>query len=579
MKTYGKHGRSRSIVTTQELNSQDFSDDEHHWDTFTSDGPSELITPKTSIDDSTADTVPKRLTTNFDKGSTVDLEIFGFLEDPPLKRRRRTRQSKAKADNEDTDCDTADTFFSSQAERSFQSTIDDANSMLSKIGGDQQSEKTEWIPFSQNSTSASNNESDLVSRVTYGNTRTIFQCNDEKETLSDSAESAQDAPECGQSTQHFNHLKSMGETLRYQDDLEFMLQSELDMTTSAKLSRMLSVALNLLNNPGLLQYVVKHCQKEVWRWSLDMSNSKDPVLLQLCAFVLDIVALGTENSLWGFLDFNSFILPLIQFDYISSKVHGNDHTKACYREFLDLTGSKPGAFYGFKLWNSSFDHQELLEHTTFQEITQLLKDDSVCTSQVLEIAEKALCKKVSGPICFLELFEVLCSLFSSYKENDCFIKVLVKVTNDITQVSGIAACEAAKILQRSLSFIFEHSSFLLYDTKDELMDVLILHLGLCLNLAQTCGVLEQAPETKISQKLYGVFQALHQSSDECSGRNFNQNMYILICCYLSHHQRFTFQPAERSFAQVRLRNFSEEIKVYNKCIYFSVQKVLEAKYV
>ncbi|SCU93880.1 LAME_0F05314g1_1 [Lachancea meyersii CBS 8951] len=579
MRTYGRLGRAERSVFLRKACVANFSDEEAVSESLSSDERYETITPKTSIDVrvESDDLKPSQDTCvpEYPK-APVQFELLDFLDQPPCKKRRRTRQARPDATGDDIDCDSQETFFSSQAEKSFQSTIDDANSVLLQLGGPLQGPKTELAALDTDPVvSGSQNwpGADLASKKLYGKTRTIVQhADDDDDVLPDAEDGSSDTVECSQSTQHFNHLRAMGETLKYQDDLEFTLQVSLRSNLDTRISSVLGLALNLLNDAGFLDYAVKHCQKEVWEWCLRLLLDSNVLLLHAGAFVLYKLALKPDHSLWGEMDFPTVIFPLIQQTQVATTDDCTEHVKGSYDEFLLLTNRKPGLFYGLKLWNHCLDREESLDEGAIDAILEVLEKDCCHTPDALAIAEKVLSKKgTDNDVSQSRWFKALSQYCSSQATNHSLIKALVKITNDEIEVyDGMS-----DVFRCSLTFILVNSALLFQNTREDLIDVFVLHLGLCLNLVRIQSLMHQVSEDEV-QKTHEVLQQLLRSSDKTLLRDFNQNMYVLICCYFACSGVLTFQPAETKIVRHRLNAFAKEIEPFNKSIHGNVLQMLDA---
>ncbi|SCU80451.1 LADA_0B07536g1_1 [Lachancea dasiensis] len=568
MRTYGRHGRFRSLIASQELSSESFSDEERNWDTFTSDEPFEALTPKSSLGGEPNPKVMHCAEKSAHGKTATRLEVLDFLDEQPLKRRKKTLQHSTRVDPDNTsDCDSS-TISSSQAERSFQSTIQDANKMISTIGEAVNRGNPDWqlagSALSENPTASGSSST----RITYGKNRTMVFNEDDEGVASYSSDEDHNSREFSQSTQHFNQLKSTGETLGYQDELEFMLQRDATMTAPAKRSRLLDVALAFLKSPEMLEYAIKHHQTEVCESVLDLCSFENYTFVHVGGFVLSQLRLQPDNSLWNSIGLRNLLLQLVhpESDYTDRAV--TEVLLSRYNEFLQLVGSTSGLLYGLKLWNVSLDHHDVVDSRECDIAIRLLEENCSYPHDLFKVAEKILCKSSSQAVPLSRWFEALVSWFPAHITDDGLVKALVKATNDNTQLQGRGA---EKVFEASLSFLLEY-----LHSAQNLEDVVVLHLGLCLNVIQIQGVLQVALGEKMLDRLYCMLKDLHKLSDKGCAYKFKHNMYLLICCYISLHQSLSFQLAERKFVETQLKAFASEVKLYNTSIYASICTVLES---
>ncbi|CUS21612.1 LAQU0S03e06612g1_1 [Lachancea quebecensis] len=573
MRSYGKNGRYRSLVQPQTTQLQEFSDEGESFHENTSDKAMETVTPKSSFDADAPSTGEKD---THAKEKTTGLDMFDFLDEPVRKKRKRAAQPKTDSDAcEEAEYDTADAFFSSQAEQSFQSTIDDANSMLSRICGESKA-KAEWESSGTQEDMGDRTPDDTDNKVMYGKNRTMLHCEDEPEITVEPPEDLRDSAE--PSTHHFNHLKTMGESLKYQDDLEFMLQKEAQMTLAAKTSNLLIFALNLINNAGFLEYVIKYSRKEIWQWCLQLGNNEDPILRHLCAFIFAKLPLDADDPMWGELNLYEFVLPLTSQKSASLKIKGSKFTEMSYLEFLNATDSKPGLYYALRLWSPFLGHQKEISQTVVDTFTTLLKSRCEYSDTILPIIERLVSKEtVEGhSACYKHMMQTLVPLFGSHACNDSLIKALVKMTNESALVAELKDDQKTVLLTSSLEFLLAHNRFLFDEHEDELLDIFVLYLGLTLNLVKALEQDDVVFEDKepLIEQLKHTFQDLQAASDESTQHNFNQNIFILIYCYIAMRNKVFLQRAERAFVILRLEAFLQEIKQYNESIYSAIAVVL-----
>lgn len=573
MRSYGKRGRFRSLVRPHQTQLQEFSDEEESFQENTSDKAMEAVTPKSSFDADALNAGEKRNTT---KEKTSGLDIFDFLDEPVRKTRKRAAQVKADSDAcEEAEYDAVDAFFSSQAEQSFQSTIDDANSMLSRICGESNA-KSEWESSGTQDDIDARTPDDTDNKVMYGKSRTMLHCEDEPEVTVEPPEESHDSAE--PSTHHFNHLKTMGESLKYQDDLEFMMQKEAQMTLAAKTSNLLIFVLNLINNAGFFEFVMKYSRKEIWQWCLHLGNCEDPVLRHLCAFIYSKLPLDADDPMWGELNLYEFVLPLTSQKSGTLKIKGSKFTEMSYLEFLNATESKPGLYYALLLWPPFLGHQKEIDQNVVDAFTALLQNSCEYVDTILPIVEKLVSKEtVEGhSTSYKNMMQALVPLFEPHARNDSLIKALVKMTNESTLVAELKDGQKTVLLTNSLEFLLAYDRFLFDEQESELLDIFVLYLGLALNLVKALKQDDAVFEGKnpLMVRLKCTFQDLQAASDESNQHNFNQNIFILIYCYIAMHYKVRLQEAERAFVIPRLEAFSQEIKRYNESIYTAIAVVL-----
>ncbi|SCU91581.1 LAFA_0F04610g1_1 [Lachancea sp. 'fantastica'] len=604
MKTYGKLGRSKWTLRNVASDGANFSEEEALSDSFTSEDCGDSITPKTSIEltaetrDSVASKSPIHPKT-FKK--PLQEELFDFLDQPVLKKRKKTLHAKPDAiydddsDNDDgsePNCNNSQAFFSSQADKSFQSTIDEANTMLSQLAETQNGTSDALAVFdpvdSVDEESRSFNNADTASKKLYGRTRTIVQQADDDDDNDDdgnddddvrageaiprSEDAYLDEVDCSQSTQHFNHLRVMGETLKYQDDLEFLMQESPQANPETKTASVLGLALSFLNDSKMLDYAVKQYQLELWEWCTSLCQNANDLTLHVGAFILDALAMKPENHASGKLNFQKTVLPLVTRIKIVPTDLYTKHVELNYGDFLKLTGDKSGLFYGLRLWNLCLDRHESLEDADALEIIlQTLENNQSYANDALIIAAKVLTESTVHQKSRSRWFRALRPLCCSQATNQDFVKVLVRLSNDAFEV-----CDGMEdVLKTSLIFVLDNSVLLLQSGRRDVIEVFVLHLGLCLSLVQIHGLVKLVPDCTVRQT-YKVLQQILEGSNQALLCDFNQNMFILICCYFACSKCLTFQPAESDSINLRLKAFAEEIEPFNESIHTNVTQVLDA---
>lgn len=373
-------------------------------------------------------------------------------------------------------------FRARQTKASFQSTIEEANTMLSQIS-DTSRERTDWaVECSQKEKLYDGSFDETDTKVRYGKTRTMIYREDE---ISASAEGADEAEvESDQPTQHFNHLKSMGESLKYQDDLEFMMQKGVSLDPKTKLSNALNIALGFLTNAELLAYAVKYAQEDVWRWSLELGEPENLTLLYLRAVIVSEILVESKSPPSFDLSLEDFVAPLARLEQAPVEFDGSQFAKSNYHELLGLIDSKPGVYYALRLWNHQLHYKESIDEISAKVLVQLLVQRDSYEQLKFQVLEILLSKDSNNDEHSFSrnLMSELSPIFAQHVSNGNVIKALVKLTNGNSL--DFQSSQLGIIMSQSVNFMLDHSEFLFTTAEGELLDTFVLHLGLILNMVQ-----------------------------------------------------------------------------------------------
>ncbi|KAF4006725.1 Protein RAD61 domain protein [Saccharomyces cerevisiae] len=97
------------------------------------------------------------------------------------------------------------------------------------------------------------------------------------------------------STNHYNELKNMGDTIKYQDDIEFLLSNSKsnDNTTvpiNEYFKKLLNLSLMIINDEEFFQYAKRYFKKEIIKLSFAQFRSDFPELILLQGYLLHKVS-------------------------------------------------------------------------------------------------------------------------------------------------------------------------------------------------------------------------------------------------------------------------------------------------
>lgn len=586
MKTYGKKGFHIRPIDRLSTNVANFSDDEVETTDIGSEGTTEIEPLEAKLVVATSkpgSTILKHqrdseddLNATCKSKDSKKLDFFSFLEDTPVPKRRKThsfRKESAK-NNEDS----SDDYESNINSESFRSTIDGINELLSSIKGAEKGELVLTDKLQDN-----NNVEQHEAAGTYGSTRTML-CREEDESIQGSASENEEYQGKGEgepqmrekddgATHHFNQLKVMGESLKFEDELEFLM-SDADKNIQSFTSRLLTLSLDILNNDELRAYIMKYQHKDVWNWCFKVSDPHNAVLLYIQAVIATIIPLDDRQNLWYRLDIDDFILPLTSQKIVIENIEGTKFMQLNYRDLLAKTERRTGLYYALTLWPKCQKPDRELSEIQYSTIINLLKNQTERMDMLLEVVEVIIPNEFPMKLSkrCIDLFNILSQMLEQLTENETLIKSLIKLTNNRTIISSLPTKQRVDLLKRSLSYIANAASVFESQSSSRDSGLAILHLGLALNLILD---LKDASLQIHYDVLHELKKKYHKILSRIAKFNFGENMYLLVFIYVSKIANISLDSVANVDVYQKLHDFSSEVKMYNKSIYFGIQALLD----
>ncbi|KOH00872.1 Rad61p [Saccharomyces eubayanus] len=341
------------------------------------------------------------------------------------------------------------------------------------------------------------------------------------------------------STNHYNELKNMGDTIKYQDDIEFFLSnSKNDNNDEQSINDYFKILLNLslmiVNDDGFFQYAKRYFKKEVIKLVFSRVKLDFAELLLLQGYLLNKVS---ESQ----CDFPSnFEVFSIELSRNTSKVskrnkHMNKLSSLNFEDFLRKTHFKTGLSYSLSLWSiyGKFSKDIVKRISTVASDRYLFNQD---INKILHLLEKIVSSSTFGLI-FIKQPDMLDGVVGNIKEefknmvdNDSLIKVLILLTN-IEGYGHSLNEDMDAIYQDSMNTIL-NGIYPLIDTK---VDIILLHLGLCLNI---CG--RKSSCLKIDEKLWrnmkATFVKMILDDSEVENR-LTQGLFYLNFAFVVNQQK------------------------------------------
>lgn len=551
MKVYGKRSGSSRIYADQDDEFEvELSDEESEPEHLSESNVHETI-PGNSTDDGLPMTSDLKENSSF--ASSVDsnfahLKAFDFLDNAqkPQKRRRINQEGRFEDRQDEED--------SGENRNPLNSTIDDLDKFLSSLkSGDemllQDTFKKELQKSVENSTVKDN-----TGKLTYGRSRTMLISKDDEEGLEAEDEDPKstkldDEKKDGSQTFHINELKNMGDMLQYQADLELLLEgSPSRMSRFQFVSHLLNIALAMNGDPEFCRYIKKKQTIEMWNRIFSQFDLNDAVLLLIQGFLAIKFQLPSEE-LPEFFD--EFVLALYKFTKLPENgISGNKIAQLNYADFLHNTQNRTGKEYALKLCVQypavllsysplvnqivhDLEGNASLPLGFFSAIEQLVSSEKILQddSLVSMIANK------------------LVDLLPIYCENDHLIKSLILVTNE-----KIAERES-EIFQLSMKFVLDHLPPL------GSVDVLILHLGLCLNVISG-DTAKLHVENTLWLQAQNQFQKLKSNNDY----SFLLNLFYLNFAYMTVLLDKRLSTKAKTDLTSQLELFAQDSQHYNESI-------------
>ncbi|GFP69254.1 protein RAD61 [Saccharomyces cerevisiae] len=373
------------------------------------------------------------------------------------------------------------------------------------------------------------------------------------------------------STNHYNELKNMGDTIKYQDDIEFLLSNSKsnDNTTvpiNEYFKKLLNLSLMIINDEEFFQYAKRYFKKEIIKLSFAQFRSDFPELILLQGYLLHKVS---ESQSDFPPSFDNFSIELSKDDgkiRTKKNKHINKLSHLNFEDFLRKTQFKTGLYYSLSLWemhgNLSLDiikrisilasNKDLFSRhvKTFVPLLEKLITDSEFCHMYIE-----------QPEMFDSLISNLNNQFKDMLDDDSLIKILILLTN--MEVHNYTLWkEADMIFQSSMNTILES----IHPLTDAKVDNILLHLGLCLNICS-----RENSRLKLDGKLWydmrTIFVKMIRDGSDTENR-LVQGLFYLNFSFLikQRKENSNLDPGELNLLLVELEAFKSETSQFNEGI-------------
>ncbi|CCF58263.1 hypothetical protein KAFR_0E01090 [Kazachstania africana CBS 2517] len=533
MKTYSRRGRSAPVISYSKLRTPDFSlsdnDDQDLSDDSFDGGDGndvidesndsakteveiiisskaafieeaaelELTTDKNDPPDNELETVDNLHTTEEIQDQDDHLIAFDFMDSTKKVKRRRTNYKRTTMD-----VDSEDNSPISKKTSTMKKVVEDVDDFLSNLKPFNEEYLQKMIENEllketndQDCTEADNT---ISSQRVYNNKRTILhKTNEFEKDVADDDESGQlDEHEDGHSdrtikndvTYHYNELKNMGSSIKYQEDLEFLtFNGSTDMKISSFASKLLNFIYAIDNDQSFLEYIQKNHESKLLDWCFTKNVLDIPELLVLQgALMYKLNIKLADNNIHKIANLGAFLIALSKIEGIpnSSKIFkSNKLLNLSYQDYLEKRNiGEDGLFYSIKLWeryNTAFKGS----HPTIKRLLEIIKkgDINIAFLIVLEtVLSLVNFRNERVSINLSKTVGPLVTNFNGFKENDKYVKNLILLTNEDTILVKIPQGEKNSIFLNSFNFVLSNIN------EAENLDILLLHLGLCLNVINEC---------------------------------------------------------------------------------------------
>ena len=382
------------------------------------------------------------------------------------------------------------------------------------------------------------------------------------------------------STNHYNELKNMGDTIKYQDDIEFFLSDSKSndnntIPINEYFKKLLNLSLMTINDEGFFQYAKRYFKKEIIKLSFAQVRSDFPELVLLQGYLLHKVS-ESQSDLPS--NFETFSIDLSKDDgkmWRKKNKHINKLSHLNFEDFLRKTKFKTGLCYSLSLW----EMPGKLSMDIIRRISILASNRDLFSRHIttfIHLLEKLVTDPKFGHI-YIEqpdMFDgVIINLNNKFKDildNDSLVKILILLTN-MEGHNYTLWKEADMIFQASMSTILRSIHPLIYAKVDNVL----LHLGLCLNI---CG--RKKSDLKVDVKLWHnmrtVFVKMVRDGSDIKNR-LTQGLFYLNFSFLikQRKEHDNLDPEELNTLLVELEAFRSETSQFNEGISNKIEIALD----
>ena len=493
-------------------------------------------------------------------------KAFDFLDSNTNTKKRRTNYRR----NNSEVCDIPATGFPSIP---IDRTVSDLNAFLSSLQPANGEDDLQETLERELRKSVQESKSKVRGRVMYDRSRTMLYNKEEEENAIEEGEEKEDTTEISEedpssadgSTHHYNELKNMGESLKYQDDLGFLTEkSPSKLDTDSFTSRLLNLALTLKQDEDFLLYVDKHCAIDVCSWSLAKKALDHPVTTMLQVFLLAKIDLPQESL--PFLS-EKLIVALLSADKVPPKsaLHSK-MTRLNFIDFLKRTDHTTGQVYALEL---CLKYRNILKSEDIsRRVIRLIEENKNPQLRVLlhPLADCILTQDTTILQDFTQGSSLLSNLVAALPQecNDEFlIKSLILLSNEHKIITQASKDDKTKIMNCSLDFVLDN----VRAEKSDNLDMVILHLGLILNLVDACDWQIDASRLELARDM--LYKNMNTGNTE-----FMVFMLSLALTHLLHRSGVLLPRDEKNLLTKILKPFDSEAKNCNESIRIKVTTAL-----
>ncbi|AMD22019.1 HGL321Wp [Eremothecium sinecaudum] len=568
-RVYGKFRKLSNVLNTvSDHDIKDdswFSDDDENTDRLISDDTTKVnVTPELDLQGSEPGFSEAK------SGSTklvCDDVVWEFLEKPSPVRKRPRRIATVEND------DSSDTLMN----QGYKKALNTVRDILGSI------KPSQGLVLDMEALRGDVDEQEEdTGCVKYGRTRTILvkkheSSDDDEEGSGNGAvdeEGDKDDPESGNMvSQHFNQLKAMGGNLKYQNDLDFILHGDASITPGKRRTEMLRLCLDITANDKLRQHIIKYYHYDVWKWCIRVLDPKDLVTSFLQCFIMDKIPLPTNDKTWSMVSISEFILQLVTDALTTPKIKGSRLVKHNYKDFLGAIECDTPSQFAIHIWDKYIPPMTDDPKVIPLLLHRLGDRDPKTISPLLSLLERHLPAIESTQDAFegnySKLFQLLIPLWPDWRQNEYYVKCFIKLTNSSHLLAKVE--NKSMLLQQSICYINERQSTLWTHTDPSCIDIVILHLGLCLNLI--VEITSIITDTEL-QSMKSIFKEISQRIAD-GQMSFMANLFLLIFAYSVHKKDLELNATEHKYLISKLKAFSMDVNSYNESIFERTNYILE----
>lgn len=460
MRTYGKYSKAQNIGP-KILVETDFTDD------IFSD--SEGLTGDEKDDfDNTHQTSPDVSKDISSRASSIEFDSFKVLDGLDGKATKKRRITTLRKFTDEGSVDDGKGY-------EFQTTLKNVHKIISSL----KTPDEVMEAYRKNMSEVSTTVASTHSRIKYGRSRTMLRNLEDEDAGEYVPSNAPDEPELhtgGNNTNsnltsviHINQLRNLGEALRFEDDLDFLKSFPSDKNVI--FSKLLSFAIEIKSNNALLGFVKRYKVRQLWDWAFRIFDSADVPLCYFQLWLANTFPLDESDARW--IPIKNLILICSYINEVQPPVCASKFISMNFKDFIRIEKYTNPKQLALEIWENfvSLDGTE-----KDNRILELLDEPN---GQVLTILEKNV-TSTSDPKFLMQCYTKLYKHVNDFINGSQFIKVLIKMTNNICFLESIRSNEKYNLIQLCLCTVIKE--YPLVNEEDHIQDIIILQLGLVLNM-------------------------------------------------------------------------------------------------